>query len=69
MKKGLMILFILSALLIGCKSEAKVYGDMIDWSEYPSVKYAVGKDGVYSDGSWESNVMYDAWVDKYEQAH
>lgn len=72
MKKALVVLVVLSSLLVGC-GQPKTYGSITDWSEYETddfhVKYAMGKNGVYSDGSFVSNMMYADWIEKYKAKH
>lgn len=73
MKKALLVLFITSIALVGCKTEPKTYGVINDYSltdtEDYHVIFAMGKDGFYSDGSWEANGMMDWWIKDYERNH
>lgn len=74
MKKLVCLLFIISTmLLIGCASTPKTYGIITDWSSVDTgeyhVKYAVGKDGCYSDGSSDSNAQFNYWVESYTNEH
>lgn len=69
MKKIILATLLLSALLVGCGTP-KRYGNITDWSRYDTtdfhVTFAYGENGCYSDGSLESNWMYDSWVKEYK---
>lgn len=72
MKKIIIAVLLLSALLVGC-GQPKTYGSITDWSEYETddfhVVYAMGENGCYSDGSFVSNMMYADWLAKYKAKH
>lgn len=59
--------------LKGCKTEPKTYGLITDYSNMESedyrIVYAFGKDGCYTDGSFDSNMMFNNWVREYEKSH
>ena len=74
MKKTIILAFWISLLaLTGCKGEPKHYGTMPDLSQYDTedshVVYAESKDGCYTDGSFDANVMYEDWLEEYEASH
>lgn len=73
MKKTIILLATLILLaLCGCKTQPKIYNS-IDYSMYDTedfhVNFAVGLDSCYSDGSYQSNQMFDDWVEDYEESH
>lgn len=73
MKRRILLISLMMMCLIGCGNQPRTYGNSINYSSYDTedyhVVYAFSADGCYSDGSFESNQMYDKWLEKYEITH
>lgn len=73
MKKTILLISTVALItLVGC-GKPHTYGVIADWSQYDTddchVKYAVGADGCYSDGSIDSDMQFNYWLEQYEEKH